>query len=153
MALAKIPVAGSVMKIKANGGTAEAIVANCTEGSFIADFGSYSVETINTMCGVSYEKSDTPTYASTTMNGKFTGDSTDAFQILMFQALKNTGDFAVDNTLNISIELPDTKGTNGTTFTYDVLVIGGKSEFDPTKKLSLNFDVQQVGGIDILSNA
>jgi len=144
MALQKIPVTGSVIKIKANGGAAEAITANCIEGSFVADFGSYNVDTINTLCGVAYEKSNTSTYASTTMNGKFSGDSTDAFQILMFQALKNTGDFAVDNTLNIEIELPD-----GTKFIYDVLVTGGKSDFDPTKKLSLNFDVQQVSDIEI----
>ena len=153
MALQKIPVKGAVIKIKANSGTAEAITANCIEGSFVADFGSYNVETINTLCGAVYEKSDTPTYASTTMNGKFSGDSTDAFQILMFQALKNTGDFAVDNTLNIEIELPDSAGTNGTKFTYDVLVIGGKSDFDPTKKLSLNFDVQQVSDITITPKA
>jgi len=143
MAIQKIDVSGATIRIKANGGTVEAVEMYCLEGTWDIDLGAYDIAELECHTGIKYEKGKQAKFGTTSWNGKLDGSRTDEAQILLIQALYNEGDFATDNTMNVEIEFDNSEGTNGTKCAYDIIVKDGKAHFDPKGKLSLNFTIQQ----------
>jgi len=146
MALHKIPIKGSTVKITAKGGANTSAEVVCVKGDFVIDWGSYANEKI--VChklGVTYDKSSFQEFGTTTLETWFTGDKTDAFQKLMFDALNNKNDF--DNSTAIGdrhalleITFAD---QDSTVITFEFIMMKMESTFNVQGYLDLKMSIQQ----------
>ena len=144
MAMKKVSCAGSTIKIKANGGANTEETVPCIKGEFTYSYGKYEVE--ESSCsdqGTTYDKADKPKWGyEIKWDMYFTGDKTDAFQKLLFEALHNEGDFVTDRGLHITIEYPDVDANK---VEIDVFVTEMESKFTPTGKLNIVATLHQIG--------
>ena len=147
MALHKIPITGSTVKFTAKGGSQTSAEVECVKGDFVVDYGTYQI--IKDKChkqGTKYTKGSYPEFGSTTLESWFTGDKADAFQVLVFQALKNEADFddtvaGGDRAGTIEIDFQDQDNTK---ISFDVYITNIKSTFTPDGYLDIKIDMQQI---------
>ena len=120
MAVTPIDSTGATIKLKAKAGSADAVEMECVDGDISIDFGNADVSANTCLKGITRKSKGVLKYGEGNLNGVFQDD--DGAQTLLLQALKNEGDFSTDHTLSIEIEFANSKGSNGTKVSFDVLV-------------------------------
>ena len=143
-----VDVSGTKISVKAKGATAGAEVEiHCTTGTVEIDLGTRDVEEKVCIQGGSGKSTKALKFGEGNLNGEFDGSLTDAAQVLLLQALYHEGDFMTDNTLEISIEFPNSDGKTGAVglkIDYEALVTGAKLILDPEGKLAMDLTYSQL---------
>jgi len=146
MAINKVPIKGSTVTITAKGGAKTSAEVECIKGDFEIDWGQYeSQEVVCHKSGTTYDKSSYQKFGQTTLDSWFTGDKTDAFQILAFQALNNEGDFddsvaGGDRHFTVKIAFVD---QDSTVIEFEALMLSAKSNFAVQGYLDAKWTLQQ----------
>lgn len=143
----KIPIKGTVVKLKALGGAKTEKEIDCIRGNLTIDYGTYDVQ--ENLChyeGYVYDKSNNAKFGEFNVQGWFDGDKADDFQTLLFQALNNEGDFddtttTGDRKAQLTFAFPD---ANNNKIEVVGFVTHAESEFDLSGYLTLDFTFKQI---------
>jgi len=146
MAINKVPIKGSTVTFTAVGGGNSTAEVECVKGDFEIDWGQYETEEV--VChknGTTYDKSSYQKFGQTTVETWFTGDKTDAFQKLAFDALNNANDFddsvaGGDRHFTVKIAFAD---QDATTIEFEALMLQMKSNFAVQGYLDNKMTIQQ----------
>ena len=97
----------------------------CVSGEMSFSFGERSVEEFECHSGTEKDLGALK-FGEGSFQVTFDADNAEASQAMLIAALKQTGDFASDKKMHISVEHNNSKGANGSKVEYDVLVKGLK---------------------------
>lgn len=146
MAINKVPITGSTVKLKAVGGANTEAEIECIKGDLTIDWGTYPTDKY--VChkdGTQYEKGTSPEFDSTTIETWFDGDKADAFQTLLYDAHQGNGDFDIATATGsekATLEFAFTDN-DATKITIEGIVTKVVSDYTLGSKLGLKFDFQQ----------